>query len=118
MFIAVSIYSMDLEHLHEMPAEDRNCHGTEAASTQRMSLPCKHRSRAVIKSASASGLSLMIPSGVILLKSCQHTLHAGKRVFIRTFLKLVYKLTYTRNSALKLNAHETFTSSKCDFAPL
>ncbi|XP_023711287.1 microtubule-associated serine/threonine-protein kinase 3 isoform X7 [Cryptotermes secundus] len=55
--------SMDLEHLQEIAAvEDRNSQGTEAASTQRISLPCKHRSRAVIKSASASGLSLMIPS--------------------------------------------------------
>ncbi|XP_069693816.1 microtubule-associated serine/threonine-protein kinase 3 isoform X2 [Periplaneta americana] len=54
--------SLDLEHFQEMaPTEDRTRRGADT-STQRMSLPCKHRSRAVIKSASASGLSLMIPS--------------------------------------------------------
>jgi hypothetical protein len=105
---------MDLEHLQEIaPVEDRNNQGTEGASTQRISLPCKHRSRAVIKSASASGLSLMIPSGVTLLKSCHHTSHAGKRVLMGTALKLVYKLIYTRNSAPMLNVHEILTSSKC-----
>jgi hypothetical protein len=62
---------MDLEHLQEIvPVEERNRRDAEASSTQRMPLPCKHRSRAVIKSASASGLSLMIPSGIILLKFC------------------------------------------------
>jgi len=72
----VCVYSMDLEHLQEIvPVEERNRRGTETSSAQRMSLPCKHRSRAVIKSASASGLSLMIPSGVILFAKLMVTCH-------------------------------------------
>ncbi|PSN47850.1 hypothetical protein C0J52_01244 [Blattella germanica] len=54
--------SLDLDHLQEIASmDDRPRRSTDSTNT-RMSLPCKHRSRAVIKSASASGLSLMIPS--------------------------------------------------------
>jgi hypothetical protein len=82
---------MDLEHLQELVSvEERNRCGAEASNTQRMSLPCKHRSRAVIKSASASGLSLMIPSGVIFFKLYQqHTLNADKSVLMGTALEVV-----------------------------
>lgn len=81
---------MDLEHLQELVSAEERIRGAEASSTQRMSLPCKHRSRAVIKSASASGLSLMIPSGVIFLKLYQqYILHTDKSVLMGTALEVM-----------------------------
>ena len=84
------VYSMDFERLQELVSVEERNRGAEASSTQRMSLPCKHRSRAVIKSASASGLSLMIPSGVIFLKLCQqYPLCTDNIVLMGTSLEVV-----------------------------
>lgn len=84
------MYSMDLEHLQELVSVEERNRSAEASSAQRMSLPCKHRSRAVIKSASASGLSLMIPSGVVFLKLYQpYLLHNDKSALTGTALEVV-----------------------------
>jgi len=81
---------MDLEHLQELVSVEERNRIAETSSTQRMSLPCKHRSRAVIKSASASGLSLMIPSGVMFLKFYQqYHLPTDESVLLGTALDVV-----------------------------
>ncbi|XP_063220188.1 microtubule-associated serine/threonine-protein kinase 3 isoform X2 [Bacillus rossius redtenbacheri] len=55
--------STDMEHIREPPSSDeKSSKHSESFVPLRIALPTKHRSRAVIKSASASGLSLMIPS--------------------------------------------------------
>ena len=77
--------SLDLDHLQEIVSlDERTRRSIDTTNTQRMSLPCKHRSRAVIKSASASGLSLMIPSGIlfticmwIITNACQAILQTS-----------------------------------------
>lgn len=56
-----------------LSVDERGWRSTDAPPGPRMSIPSnppipscgKGRSRAVIKSASASGLSLMIPSGIV-----------------------------------------------------
>nr|CAD7256424.1 unnamed protein product [Timema shepardi] len=54
--------SMDLYSLKDGPIEEKSSRCAEPPTALRIAFSTKHRSRTVIKSASASGLSLMIPS--------------------------------------------------------